>query len=1193
MPTDKIGSGPACDGTKVFIEVTGVQHDTTCYFQFYGAQDASRKEDIEGQLVSMPLVNTTINSWPWQKNASPVDVCLAIAGQQGDILLPLFNDVQAKERVDGEQDYLMHAVVPLTLLPTYNPYLQDNERYAPSRNGYFYVFYNNKAWRELEIHASDSEGVQFLDVDLSAYRTGENDTFSSDKREAVGNPLKDIWLPVKDNSQDALVHLAYSEVPWSGERLNYFEANLSELRKRAQSLHELKGMDNPPSNRTKEACVLFASSLPEMRVREPEVEWFVAEPLQFNRDLSGAWLNTQYSDVKKALVDGNEDGDKALGILQYSSAYQYEYGMKQAALQSLINEDDSIDEDWESSASVDFLEDAKARQLRTLVLDDPIFDLKHNAFMVLSGVGYMQKVYVDMSQQEYYQTAELVHQMVMTPKFGKQENPLYEYRYDMDTYLGGRFHRTLRTIERQVANRDIKELQDFVNNRLNDDRVAIVLRDILSLNDMNSAGAYVIAGYGLSVLSIDIDTIDTFAKNDPSYSGNTHQRKKNHQTLSNILTSSSHPLHSVLFAPEGTVSLESSDEYIAPEVLNDGSGFATAQLLAQWSNVDFVLEDDQLEVIDVAFLTDSNTKSEVDKLKDEFAQTRRIVGIIAGIYSGFFEAVMALKDLESEAKVISFNAAYASVLGLTKITDPRHFGKMLFTSAQGAETKGYVLGVHGQGLSYGLSADDGEYIKNKKRKGLQGTLRDVDGRLVAASNKKPFSNADKAYLGERAPLKVVVLPEDGEVAKAYNQANTQRALRNMDDTNWNSSNFYQKVRIPYLITAIETVNVIVTFFSIDSKKNGQLYSGLSLVSASVDLGIAIAHASKLQSQNASALAHVSDKVVKEFSKGTVKTFTFESGARLVPRLSLLSTFSIGAGVLTAGLAFWDACRLFSENDTDASMAMFMVSAGTMTTTIATGLFTTSAPILFGMGPIAWLGIGIAVVGAALYFYFLDTPIEKWLKNGPFAEDPAEKYAHLQDNKVAFERFINCLFSVEVKAYKYGTQTGGLPDAFNEKMQAAGVTHAIQVNSNLAALLNQDDVSIDFYARPAIQEKEETRSARTGISHDYKIRSAGSRLLPIIYQNESVGSNTYFVKYDTSLPAPHTEKPWWQSKFYFYTYATAFIVRARLRIGDSIFPGLPLDEADNPSILPSDSPSFSEDENFWVSQELVLSTVQQQ
>lgn len=308
---------------------------------------------------------------------------------------------------------------------------------------------------------------------------------------------------------------------------------------------------------------------------------------------------------------------------------------------------------------------------------------------------------------------------------------------------------------------------------------------------------------------------------------------------------------------------------------------------------------------------------------------------------------------------------------------------------------------------------------------------------------------------------------------------------------------------------------------------------------------------------------------------------------------MLGAVSVGAGVLTACLAFWDACRLLSENDTDASMAMFMVSAGTMTTTIATGLFTTSAPILFGMGPIAWLGIGIAVIGAALYFYFLDTPIEKWLKNGPFAEDPAEKYAHLQDNKVAFERFINCLFSVEMKAYKYGTQTGGLPDAFDEKMQAAGVTHAIQVNSNLAALLNQDNVSIDFYARPAIQEKEETRSARTGIFHDYKIRSAGSRLLPIIYQNESVGSNTYFVKYDTSLPAPHTEKPWWQSKFYFYTYATAFIVRARLRIGDSIFPGLPLDEADNPSILPSDSPSFSEDEKFWVSQELVLSTVQQQ
>jgi hypothetical protein len=116
--------------------------------------------------------------------------------------------------------------------------------------------------------------------------------------------------------------------------------------------------------------------------------------------------------------------------------------------------------------------------------------------------------------------------------------------------------------------------------------------------------------------------------------------------------------------------------------------------------------------------------------------------------------------------------------------------------------------------------------------------------------------------------------------------------------------------------------------------------------------------------------------------------------QLVSCLSRLAVAGLVGGLLTAGMAGWEAFRLSAKNDDDASAAMYMVAVGTVMSTIATGLFTTSAPILFGMGPIAWLGIGIAVTGALLYMLFLDTPIEEWLKNGPFADDPSEQYAHL-------------------------------------------------------------------------------------------------------------------------------------------------------------------------------------------------------
>lgn len=273
----------------------------------------------------------------------------------------------------------------------------------------------------------------------------------------------------------------------------------------------------------------------------------------------------------------------------------------------------------------------------------------------------------------------------------------------------------------------------------------------------------------------------------------------------------------------------------------------------------------------------------------------------------------------------------------------------------------------------------------------------------------------------------------------------------------------------------------------------------------------------------------------------------------------------------------------------ASIAMSMVAVGTAMSSIATGLFTTSAPILFGMGPIAWLGIGIAVTGALLYMLFLDTPIEEWLKNGPFADDPGAQYAHLQDNKVAFERFVNCLFSVDVKAYQYDRQTG-LPEGFNTAMQAKGVTHAIRVSSNLAALMGEDNARINFYTRPAMLEKVETRS-RIGISHDEEVKPLGNRSLPILAQSSGLDSMVYFVKHDVALPSAHSDSSLWGGRVHSYRYEKAFIARVRLHIGEEVFPMPALDRVTFEDEV-FDPPQFTENEKSWVNQAITMTPNQQ-
>ncbi|BFM48497.1 hypothetical protein [Marinomonas sp. THO17] len=1196
MSTDKIGSGPACDGTKLFIEVTGVDHDPSYSIQFHDAEENSRDTELEDKKVCQSLGDTSVYSWEWDKKSTSVNASLAIASDTGEILLPLYENVKPKPRVDGEQDYLLHAVVPLTLLPTYNEKLTEKDRYAPSRNGYFYVFYNHKAWREIEMRTPEGGPIVYRDVDLAAYRTGENGIFASEQRDTTGSPLTEIWLPVKDNNKSTVVHLAYSDMPWSGERLNYLEANVSELIERAQSLHKLNGIENAPKNRKSESHVLLASELPEMRAREPALEWLVAAPLQFNKDLSGGWLKETYQEIKDGLKQARETDNTGFEALGKRSAYQFEYGMKQTALIALLQQDDDLDQDWQASDSVDYLEDAKARQLRTLVINDPLFDLKHSAFVTLSAVSYMQQVYADMGQQEYYQTAELTQQIIMTEKFGKKDNPLHQFKDDVSRDLKGRFHRTLRTQERLIANRDIKQLQYYVKKAIHNPRTAEVLKDVSSLNGLNSAGAHAIAGHALSALAIDIDKIDRFSQyqylsdylpQDKPMNKRQHLSASDCKyTLTKLLSSNGNELCKVLFPPQDSIPLDA--DYAPPEPFNDGSGYATPESLAQWSQEDFVLEEDDLLVVDLAMITKANVAaSQNDKEKYVFTQVKRVSNIIDSILKGYYEALMSIKDLASEAKVIQFHQAYASLLALTKATNPSYLGKLQFTSVQGAETKGYVVGVHGQGLSFGLSADDREHIKNKRRKGLQGQIREENGRLVVASNKKPFANGDKASLGERGNLKVVVLPEDSAVAQAYNQAQTQRALKNMDNTNLNSSNAYERLRIPYWIVAIETVNLVLNFKHVENFANrkDRIYSGANVISLVLDLGVALTHAATLQGKIATGFVRVANKEAFKIG-GKVVTFvnSISGKATLVSSISYLKFAGLIAGLLTAGLAAWDAIRLFGKNDDDAAMAMTMVALGLGLNTLATGLFTTSAPILFGMGPVAWLGIAIAVGGALLYMLFLDTPIEEWLKNGPFGDDPGEQYAHLQDNQVAFERLINCLFSVEVKAYQLGLQTG-FSDEVHNAMQSDGVTHAIRVSSNLATLMGLGHAQIEFYVRAAAQEKIETRS-RTGIDYEDAVIPLGQKPLPIIASSEGSDSTVYFVKHDAKLPKNYHDTPWLGGKARLHTYAPAFMARVRLHIGDKVFPMPKLDQASFEGEL-FDPPRFTENETSWINKAVTL------
>ncbi|ENM5773767.1 hypothetical protein V4V55_001169 [Vibrio mimicus] len=1162
----KFASSPSCDGKKFFIEVTGVQHGSEQDFEFYDLTDMSQQAVLEAKKSIDPeLDESTVYSWDWCDENANRNVWLKIEAEGEPIKLPLFQDVADIPRKKDEQDYLVHAVLPLTLLPTYQSSLTYKDRIAPVRAGFIYIFYNHKLWREIQISPEDSGVYSLKDVNLYKYRTGRDKPFKDETRITTGVALKEIWIPAKENNKGARIHLAFSEVQWSAQYLNYLEANQNDLVQRAVAFRQL--------NVDRDVDVLKASLLPTMRVRAPELELFLAEPSNLNRDLSGEWVTRTYQTIKEEILSANEDGDKAVQVFKYTQPHRYEYAIKQAALIEIINSDPNQAKLWTIGDSKDFLEDAKKRQLRAIVLDDPLFDLRHHAFLTQSAVGYLQQVYIDMSQQNYYRSAELVQKLVVPAKFGQQENPYYQYRNAMDNYYGGVFHRTLRTTERQFCCQDVKVLQEKLQLQVNQKRLAHVLRDISSMNDINASAAHVIVGYALSALSVNIDKLDQMSNPESDV------RSPYLETAKQILSpKDNHPLHRILFPEEGTINLEQAG-YSAPPPFNSGSGFATLESLALWSKEDMLIQDEQLQVMDLAFMSPSNSNQE-----KAFNLERRIASIMNDILKGYFDTLLNLsQDLTSEAKVIQFNAAYAPVLGLLKATNAKMLGDITYVPVSGSELKGIVVGVHGHGLSYGLSAADREFVESSKKKSAFGRLYDRSGKLVVSTNKNAFSSSDlisesRVSVGAKSPLKVVVVSQESRMAASLNQANTQRALRDMNRTDLNVSNAYEKLRIPYFIAVVELINLRINqqHFENAFKRTDTFYSSANALSIVLDLGIAITHASNLYTRNASRLAIASHKTAVVMPDFLVKKMTFDNGkVRLASSISRLGVISIGAGLLTAGIAGWDAMRRWQENDLDASVAMGMVAIGTLTTTVATGFFTTSAPVLFGMGPVAWLGIGLAVAGFALYMFWKDTPMEAWLKNGPFGKSPSSTYAHLQDPTTAFERFIGLIFNLSVKAYRLGPQTE-FSEAFTQQMQALGATHVIHVNTNLAALLNAQSVTVEFYARQAIEKKTIT-SSRTGSRETSELINLSSHNVTVIHQEQRNEGTAYFVKYDLTVPEYSTDFSLLMMRSYQYRYQPVFVLRTKLHVEQACFPTLALEERDDSRAV-NVVPTFALDNN---------------
>lgn len=787
--------------------------------------------------------------------------------------------------------------------------------------------------------------------------------------------------------------------------------------------------------------------------------------------------------------------------------------------------------------------------------------------MCKAGVSYLGLILNDASQQTYFKSAELVQRFLAPKSWGEKENKNHTYieDRDFDDSYGGCFHRSLRSTERWWCETVVNEIQGFLSKLIESKKLAIHLKDISSLDDANATAIYPFIGNAISSLSLQISKVDYLAVSEKDQ-GSTSYINSLKKLLSN---DRSHPLHQLLFIEDGKVSLEA--DYIAPkEGINDGSGMCTPESIARWADKKLLIDPDDVTVLELNEL--------LPVLKDNgegsFGTVRRIANFTDGLFKDFFQAFNEVKKAVGQTTTAFSMNAYIPALSLLKASGPTALGQLRFVSANKVPSDWYIVGVHGKGLSFGLSEAERKYVTNKRKGTTTGTAFDKKGKLVFSSSKKAVKNAG-ASVPKKIPVDVVAVPGDSAIAELYTKPSTKRALDDLGKKGTTLSHVYERFKVPYFIVCIELWNLksnlhyVNDILSKESLSN-KLYGAANIISVTVDLSVALAHAGNLCLGAESQLYKVTN-VVSEYA---LLSKMSSLSASIKSSVSRLAFVGFVGGLLTAGIAAYDTLTLFRHNDDDAMIGMAMVTIGTIISAFA-GIAATGT-LLAATGP--W-GFAIAVIGGLLYMWLKDKPIEVWIANGPFAKDPSKDYVHLQDEDIAFKRLLNLFLAFNIKMYSTSNQVIATEEA-KALIDSSGATHAVLVKSNLSQLLNKDQTKLSMYARQGVMDYIRTRT-RTGFGFDEQVINIDSYNTPPVEHIELNDGDLFLFKVNKKVPKDKDESSFMFSKYTEHHYQEALVVRARLKIEDIIMPCVELDDSSEPASDNDEKPEFNDNEKFWL------------
>jgi hypothetical protein len=956
-------------------------------------------------------------------DTDPKDLVLTVPKRDGGkIAIPLLKHARSNTEREDYQDNTLVRIKPLAEIASNLPVrrgsnapVYQGKGVALLRPGFLYIFREDKLWRELEI----SQNSQFSDIDLQAVRAEVGDPESDLRmiRPSAGQWLDDVLVPVFLQGQ-AVMHdfrMAYSEIQWDWAYIQKLEESAATRNARTTgvghawavtSVDSLSFETGFPASRVED--------VPKLRHRDLGIELMIENPCDFVLSFEGPGEDELCSKLSKLLESNEkqarESARRAASRSEVKDPVAYTEQLMnnplELALEATAPEPvDGSDEgevanilDLSCPPGADLLQHLRSQKgVVCVAIPDPLFRLRHSLAQLQLALHYLDAIDVSIQEKPLVHSAMLIRQTLFDPQASDSSDQIGKLRAAVDQ---DKLNQILEHSERQMMLENITGHLQKLETLIESGEFDSICGDYLYHTGLGPCEAF----------SLHTGLLDLIQQLPGIYRA---QGVVAPSILSRLLKQGLDKSSIIAaLANEGCAEGEVSPLLAHLKALSNKNDMLTEQHLTGLglSAISTIAQQLKHEEADSDTNDDGNSSVSV-------GSAGTVAGMLETALGGWSGAVLKVADRLRESgdlTAIKLERVFAAVSEAADIADPKLGGELRVMRRDAVDlTRFSIVGVHGKGLSFGLTdADLQSEALTRRNDYLFADRVDAAGKKVASTSPARLSDeVGEAVVKAAAHTWVFVLPIDHPEALKFSAwrfdwANKAKAVADGPGLS----------RVLVGLAAFNLTSEIWSLLNANTEQLGLSYlksfgAFLDISAALMKLHVATSPASGTLGLRVILRPLFEIRSVPLIGSLIQQKLMRDGASTIVRSMSLVNFFA--AGVMVA-VSAWDFRNSVSRGDLDAALGHGLAVIG--------GSLFVFSKIMHGLLFVpgwgwALFGLGLILGGSIYAAIATDSEFEQVLKRGPLGIGPS--HPGLQDNDASYYAQLLSMFApLSVSAKRY-------------------------------------------------------------------------------------------------------------------------------------------------------------------------------